>query len=106
MTLRQIQYLIALADAGHFGRAAERCCVSQSTLSLQLRRMETYLGLELFDRERRGIWDTPAAREIVELGRQMLRLAGAIRQVAARAPAGVAPARAPARPIDTINCKG
>lgn len=105
MTLRQIQYLIALADTGHFGRAAERCCVSQSTLSLQLRRMECYLGLELFDRERRRICDTPSAREILELGRQMLRLAGAIRQVAARA-RGDVPVRSPTRPIGTINCKG
>lgn len=88
MTLRQIQYLVALADTGHFGRAAERCCATQSTLSLQIRRLEDYLGVQLFDRRRRAVCDSGPAREIVALGRRMLFLADEIRRVAeaARAP--------------------
>ncbi len=95
MTLRQIQYLVALADTGHFGRAAERCCATQSTLSLQIRRLEDYLGIRLFDRERRTVCDSAPAREIVVLGRRILFLAREVRRVAraAQAPGAGAGAR-------------
>ncbi len=48
MTLRELRYLVALADHGHFGRAAEACHVSQPTLSTQVRKLEEYLGATLF----------------------------------------------------------
>lgn len=50
MNLRTLEYVVAVADLGHFSRAAERCQVSQPTLSLQIRSLEQQLGLELFER--------------------------------------------------------
>ncbi len=47
MNLRDLEYLVALAETRHFGRAAERCHVSQPTLSTQLRKLEEYLGVAL-----------------------------------------------------------
>lgn len=49
---RVLQYLLAVAESGHFGKAAESCQVSASTLSGQLRRFEDYLGAELIQRDR------------------------------------------------------
>ena len=48
MSLKQLKYLIALYEESHFGRAAERCHVTQSTLSLQISKLEDYLGVPLF----------------------------------------------------------
>jgi LysR family hydrogen peroxide-inducible transcriptional activator len=52
MTLKKLRYLIAVADCLNFSRAAERCAVTQPTLSIQLRNLEGYLGVRLFDRDR------------------------------------------------------
>ena len=65
-TLRQIQYMVAVADALSFRRAAERCNVSQPSLSAQIAEMEAALGVPLFERDRaRGYRDScrPAARQ-------------------------------------------
>jgi len=50
MTLQELRYLVALADYGHFGRAAEACHISQPTLSTQIRKLEEYLGAILIER--------------------------------------------------------
>lgn len=52
MNLRDLRYLVALADHRHFGRAAEAAHVSQPTLSTQVRKLEEELGVELFERSR------------------------------------------------------
>ncbi len=49
--LKDLRYLVAVADARHFGRAAERCFVSQPTLSAQLKKLEQYLGVQLIERQ-------------------------------------------------------
>ena len=54
MNLRDLEYVVAVADHGHFGRAAAACNVSQPTLSGQILKLEAELGLRLFDREGRG----------------------------------------------------
>jgi len=54
MTLQELRYVVALADAGHFGHAAEACFVSQSTLSTQIKKLEDYLGIALFDHRKNG----------------------------------------------------
>jgi LysR family hydrogen peroxide-inducible transcriptional activator len=56
MTLRELRYLVALANRAHFGRAAADCHVSQPTLSTQIRKLEEYLGLALIERNAKSVW--------------------------------------------------
>jgi LysR family hydrogen peroxide-inducible transcriptional activator len=72
MTLRELRYLVALADHRHFGRAADACHVTQSTLSTQLRKLEGYLGQVLVDRQGRQFTLTPVGEQIVERARHLL----------------------------------
>jgi LysR family hydrogen peroxide-inducible transcriptional activator len=72
-TLKQLQYLVALHDAGHFGRAAEACFVTQSTLSAGIRELETRIGVVLVERTRRVVRFTPLGERIVEKARRVLR---------------------------------
>ncbi|WP_395637252.1 LysR family transcriptional regulator, partial [Sphingorhabdus sp.] len=58
-TLKQLQYLVALQEHGHFGKAAESCFVTQSTLSAGIRELESLLGLMLVERTRRVVRFTP-----------------------------------------------
>lgn len=81
MTLQELRYLVALAETKHFGQAAERCHVSQSTLSTQLKKLEDYLGITLFDRSLKRIHPTPIGREIVESARVILSEADRIREL-------------------------
>ncbi len=71
-TLRQMQYAIAVADLGSFRRAAERCHVSQPSLSVQIRGIETALGVRLFERDRRGALVTRAGKGVIERMRRVL----------------------------------
>lgn len=72
-TLKQLQYLVALRDAAHFGRAAEMCFVTQSTLSAGLRDLESLLGLILVERTRRVVRFTPLGLRIANKGERVLR---------------------------------
>ena len=72
-TLKQLQYLVALQDHGHFGRAAESCFVTQSTLSAGLRELETLIGVTLVERTRRVVRFTPLGERIAEKARRVLR---------------------------------
>lgn len=72
-TLKQLQYLVALRDAGHFGRAAEQCYVTQSTLSAGIRELETLIGVTLVERTRRVVRFTPLGEAIVAKARKVLR---------------------------------
>ncbi|WP_342150784.1 LysR substrate-binding domain-containing protein [Methylorubrum sp. SB2] len=72
LSLRDLEYVVALADEGHFGRAAERCNVSQPTLSVQVRKLENHLGLALFERSNRGVLLTLAGQGIVRQARVVL----------------------------------
>lgn len=82
MTLTELRYAVALAREGHFGRAAESCCVSQPTLSHGIRRLEDELGLQLFERRPREISVTTAGRAVIEQARQTLEAAERVRSVA------------------------
>lgn len=73
LTLRQIQYAVAVAESLSFCKAAERCFVSQPALSAQLAQMEEALGVRLFERDRRKVIITGAGREIIERARAILR---------------------------------
>jgi LysR family hydrogen peroxide-inducible transcriptional activator len=72
-TIKQLQYLIALRDYGHFGKAAESCFVTQSTLSASLRELETLVGVTLVERTRRVVRFTPLGARIAEKARRVLR---------------------------------
>lgn len=71
-TLRQLEYVVAVADHGHFGRAAEACHVSQPALSAQVQELERRLGLVLFERGRHGAVLTEEARPVIERARRVL----------------------------------
>ncbi|NVK19989.1 MAG: LysR family transcriptional regulator [Methylocystaceae bacterium] len=71
-TLRQLQYLVAVDDERHFGRAAERVHVAQPTLSAQLSTLEHRLKTRLFDRSRKGVSPTPAGQEIIARARKII----------------------------------
>ncbi len=72
-TLQQLAYLVALADTGHFGRAADACFVTQPALSTQVRALERRLGTVLVERLPRGIRFTPAGEGAVTRARRVLR---------------------------------
>lgn len=82
MTLQELRYVVALADLGHFGKAAEACFVSQSTLSTGLKKLEAFLGITLFDRSLKRITPTPVGREIIDSARLILQEAERIRELA------------------------
>jgi LysR family hydrogen peroxide-inducible transcriptional activator len=72
-TLKQLQYLVALKDHGHFSRAADACFVTQSTLSAGLRELESLMGVTLVERNRRVVRFTSLGERIAEKGRRILR---------------------------------
>lgn len=81
-TLKQLQYLVALRDTGHFGRAAESCFVTQSTLSAGIRELETLIGVVLVERTRRVVRFTPLGEGIVAKARVVLREADELADMA------------------------
>ncbi|WP_455204388.1 LysR substrate-binding domain-containing protein [Kaarinaea lacus] len=82
MNLRDLKYIIAVADTQHFGKAAERCFVSQPTLSGQIRKLEDELGVAIFERTNRSVEITPVGEVIVNHARKMMEQADAIQQFA------------------------
>ncbi len=72
-TIKQLQYLVALHENGHFGRAAEASFVSQSTLSAGIRELESLLGVVLVERSRRVVRFTPLGNQVVEKAHRLLR---------------------------------
>lgn len=72
-TLKQLQYLVALNDHGHFGKAAEACFVTQSTLSAGLRELESLIGVTLVERNRRVVRFTALGEAVVEKARRVVR---------------------------------
>lgn len=73
MNLRDLRYLVAVAEHRHFGRAAEACFVSQPTLSTQLKKLEETLGVTLVERTNRQVMLTPAGEQIVAQAHVVLR---------------------------------
>jgi len=85
MTLQELKYLVALADHGHFGKAAEACFITQSTLSTQIKKLEDFLGVILFDRSLKRVTPTPTGREILAAARNIVEEAERIRELAKHA---------------------
>lgn len=103
MNLRDLRYALAVAEHGHFSRAAEACDVSQPTLSGQIRKLEDDLGVQLFERDGRRIRVTTAgvailerAREAVGAADELVRVAEASRDpLVGRLRVGIIPTLAP-----------
>jgi LysR family hydrogen peroxide-inducible transcriptional activator len=72
-TMKQFQYLVALADTQHFGQAAQRCFITQSTLSAGIRDLESVLGTAVAERSNRQVLVTPIGRKIAEQAKALLR---------------------------------
>lgn len=90
MNLRDFHYIIALADSLNFKRASETCHVSQPTLSMQIKKLEDYLGVQLFERTNKSVMPTDAGLRIIEVARritqdekQIIEIARALRDPAA-----------------------
>ncbi len=84
MNLRDLKYLVALADHRHFGRAASACFVSQPTLSTQIRKLEDELGVSLVERAPRHIMLTPAGRDAAERARRIVADVDEMKEAARR----------------------
>ncbi|OOG63968.1 DNA-binding transcriptional regulator OxyR [Rhodanobacter sp. B04] len=84
MNLRDLQYLVALAEHRHFGRAADACFVSQPTLSTQIKKLEDELGVPLVERTPRKVLLTEVGRDIAIRARDVLNEIEQIRGVARR----------------------
>jgi LysR family hydrogen peroxide-inducible transcriptional activator len=82
LTLKPLAYLVALADTGHFGRAAEQCFVSQPTLSAQLKKLEDQLGVGLIERGAKRARLTPVGKLVAARARRMLWEAEQIEELA------------------------
>ncbi len=82
MNLRDLQYIVALAEHGHYGRAAQACNVSQPTLSGQIAKLEAELGLPIFQKLGRSVGLTEAGEEIVGHARKALAAARDITEAA------------------------
>ena len=81
-TMKQLQYLVALADTQHFGRAAQRCYIAQSTLSAGIRDIESVLGIAIAERSNRHVLITRVGLQIAERARALLRDAEEVMEMA------------------------
>jgi LysR family hydrogen peroxide-inducible transcriptional activator len=82
MTLTELRYVVALAQERHFGRAAQKCFVTQPTLSLALAKLEDELGVRLFERNKNEVLVTTTGADIVEQARRVLDEVGKIQSLA------------------------
>jgi len=73
MNIRDLRYLVAVADLQHFGQAAAKCFVSQPTLSGQIKKLEDSLGVHLFERTHRSVVPTDVCLDILASARRILR---------------------------------
>ncbi|WP_166269741.1 hydrogen peroxide-inducible genes activator [Marinobacter caseinilyticus] len=82
MTLTELRYIVTLAREKHFGRAAERCHVSQPTLSVAVKKLEDELGIPLFERSKSSIRVTETGQRIIEQSQRVLDQVGVIKDMA------------------------
>lgn len=92
-SFRDLQYVVAVAEELNFHKAALRCSVSQSTLSIQLKKCEAYLGAKLFLRDQHSVALTPVGVEIVAFARVAIDAAQLIKEHAQRKQAQAGPSR-------------
>ncbi|MBR7888045.1 hydrogen peroxide-inducible genes activator [Marinomonas sp. A79] len=83
MTLTELKYIVMLADEKHFGRAADRCHVSQPTLSVAVKKLEEELGTAIFERSKNSVYITPLGEQIITQAKRVLDQANMIKELAA-----------------------
>src|SRR6188768_4356207 len=72
MTLQQLEYIIAVERERHFAKAAEKCFVTQATLSMMIKKLEDELGVRIFDRSKQPVTITRDGEEIISRGKKIL----------------------------------
>lgn len=82
MTLTELKYIVMLAEEQHFGRAADRCHVSQPTLSVAVKKLEDELGAAIFERSKSSVYITPLGEQIIKQSRRVLEQANMIKELA------------------------
>ncbi len=82
MNLREMSYLVAVADLHHFSQAAEQCNVSQPTLSTQIKKLEEWLGVKIFERNNKRVMITEAGQDIIQSARKILQEVERIKEIA------------------------
>lgn len=82
MTLTELRYIVTLAQEQHFGRAAERCHVSQPTLSIAVKKLEDELGVAIFERSKSRVYPTPLGDQIISQAQRVLEQAATIKDIA------------------------
>lgn len=85
MNIRDLKYLVAVTETAHFGQAAERCCVSQPTLSMQLKKLEDELGVQFFERNNKSVMITPVGKALALQARSILGEINTLKQIASHA---------------------
>lgn len=85
MNLRDLSYLVAVAELKNFSQAAECCLIGQPTLSTQIKKLEDYLGVDLFVRDKNGVAVTETCQQILPIAHRILDDIQSIRQTAAQA---------------------
>lgn len=93
-TFRELQYIVTVAEELNFHKAAMRCCVSQSTLSIQLKKCEAYLGVTLFKRTHHSVALTAVGVEVVAFARVALEAARLIKERTSRVSETTSPSSA------------
>lgn len=82
MTLTELRYIVTVAQERHFGRAAEKCHVSQPTLSVAIKKLESELGIAIFERSKSSVTVTPLGEKIVAQAQRVLEESRAIKDIA------------------------
>jgi LysR family hydrogen peroxide-inducible transcriptional activator len=85
MNLRDLSYLVAVAELRNFSQAADQCSIGQPTLSTQIKKLEDYLGVDLFVREKNSVEVTETCQDILPIARRILDDVQGIRQIATHA---------------------
>ena len=84
MTLTELKYVLTLANEKHFGRAAKACHISQPTLSVAISKLESELGVAIFERNRNTVRVTEIGLQIIKQAQRVLDEAGQIKEIVRR----------------------
>jgi LysR family hydrogen peroxide-inducible transcriptional activator len=89
MNLQQLEYIVAVDQNRHFANAAEKCFVTQATLSMMIKKLEEELGMILFDRSKQPVVPTEAGKIVIEQARAVLKETALIKQLSVNLKSGL-----------------